>query len=286
MRIDAHMHCWRLAGRSAGFPSPDMTAIYRDVLPDELVPVLARHRVGKTVMVQSEASEADTAFMLELAARYDFIGAVIGWTDLKHPNAPQRIAAMARNPVLRGLRPMLQDIVDDEWIDDEQLAPAVAAMLRHGLSFDALVLPRHLRALLAFATRFPDLPIVIDHAAKPLIAQGQTMPWRQDLEQLARLPQMHCKLSGLVTEAGAQWSCAQLKCYVETVLDAFGPQRVMWGSDWPVLDMAADYSAWLATCEELLAGLDQADRLAIFGGTAARFYRLEQAAGSTIPNQQ
>ena len=276
MRIDAHMHCWRLVDRDGQWPARDMPAIYRDFLPDELAPLLVRHRVRHTVLVQSLPSEADTTFMLDLADRHPFIGAVVGWVDLKHPDAPSRIAAMAQRPKLRGLRPMLPDLAgQDDWIDDAALTPAVQAMCEHRLTFDALVLPRHLPALLAFATRFPQLPIVIDHAAKPLIAQGLTTPWRQDLERLARLPQVHCKLSGLVTEAGSGWTFAQLESYVEVVLAAFGPHRVMWGSDWPVLELTADYGSWILACELLLEGCGTQEREAVFGATAARFYRLD-----------
>jgi L-fuconolactonase len=170
---------------------------------------------------------------------------------------------------------MLQDLEDDNWIADAALAPAVDAMLRHGLSFDALVLPRHLPALHAFAVRHPDLPIVIDHGAKPLIAEGVLEPWRTDIARLAALPQVSCKLSGLVTEAGAGWDVDRLRPYVDHLLDCFGPRRLIWGSDWPVLNLAADYARWLGACASLLEGLSGADRLAVFGLNALRFYRID-----------
>jgi L-fuconolactonase len=170
---------------------------------------------------------------------------------------------------------MLQDLDDDAWIADPALAPAAEAMQRHGLSMDGLVLPRHLPALLDFAQRYPALPLVIDHGAKPLIASGELEPWRRDLERLARLPHVHCKLSGLVTEAGAVWSVEKLRPYAQHILDAFGPRRVIWGSDWPVLELAAGYGQWLAACEDLLAGLEPAAREDVFGLNAVRFYRLD-----------
>jgi L-fuconolactonase len=275
MRVDAHQHFWRIADRNGAWPPPALAAIHRDFAPGELAPLLARHNITRTVLVQSMPNEQDTQFMLDLARRNAFIAGVVGWADLKGANAPERIAVLARDPLLKGLRPMLQDEVDERWIDDAALEPAIAAMRRHDLSLDALVLPRHLPALLAFAQRYPDLPIVIDHGAKPAIATGELEPWRRDLAALARLPQVHCKLSGLVTEAGGAWNVERLRPYVEHILDAFGPGRVIWGSDWPVLHLAANYAQWIAASETLLAGLDGAARDDIFGLNAVRFYRLD-----------
>jgi L-fuconolactonase len=273
-KIDAHQHFWRLADRKGGWPPPQLTAIHRDFEPGDLHPLLREHGIDATVLVQSLPVEADTRYMLGQADRFPFIAAVVGWTDLKAPDAPRRIAALAAHERLRGLRPMLQDLDDERWIDDPALGPAVDAMLRHGLAFDALVLPRHLPSLLAFARRHPDLPVVIDHIAKPDIASGASAGWRDDIARLAALPRVHCKLSGLVTEAGRDWTVERLRPYAAHVLEAFGAQRVLWGSDWPVLDLAADYGRWLAASEELLAHLDEADRRAVFGGNARSFYRI------------
>jgi L-fuconolactonase len=274
MRIDAHQHFWRIAERNGAWPPPELAAIHRDFLPPDLAPLLVQHGVKRTVLVQSMPNQDDTRFMLGLAKNHDFIAGVVGWVDMKQADAPEQIAALAADAHLKGLRPMLQDLEDDRWIDDAALAPAVQAMLEHGLSFDALVLPRHLPALLAFAERFPQLPIVIDHGAKPGIAQALMEPWRRDLARLAALPQVHCKLSGLVTESGADWDVARLQPYVEHILDAFGAERVIWGSDWPVLKLASDYAGWIAASDKLLAGVSDAARQAVFGLNAARFYRL------------
>jgi L-fuconolactonase len=274
MLIDAHQHFWRLADRNGAWPPPELAAIYRDFLPPDLAPLLERHGVARTVLVQSMPNEDDTRFMLDLARHDPFIAGVVGWVDLKAPDAAARIAALAADPLLKGLRPMLQDL-DDDWIADPVLAPAVATMVRHGLSFDALVLPRHLPALLAFAERHPDLPIVIDHGAKPLIADGVLEPWRSDIARLAALPQVCCKLSGLVTEAGPGWDVERLRPYVAHLLACFGPQRLIWGSDWPVLNLASDYAGWLAACAALLDHLDAPAKHAIFGLNARRFYRID-----------
>lgn len=276
MRVDAHQHFWLLADRGNAWPPPELAALHRDRTPAQLRPLLQEHRIVATVLVQSLPSRADSLFMLDLAARHSFVRAVVGWVDMKAADAPAQIAELARHAPLRGLRPMLQDLADDDWIDDAALAPAVAAMLRHRLSLDALVLPRHLPALLRFAQRFPELPIVIDHAAKPPIAGGQLQPWQDDLARLAALPQVHCKLSGLVTEAAQPWQTADLQPYVAHVLELFGPRRVMWGSDWPVLDLAGGYGRWVEAGDALLAHLDAPSREQILGLTACRFYRIEE----------
>ncbi|NKI70470.1 amidohydrolase family protein [Collimonas pratensis] len=273
MRIDAHQHFWLLSNRAGQWPPAELAAIHRDFLPPDLAPLLQQYGIGGSVLVQSLPSMSDTLFMLGLAEQNPFIRAVVGWTDLKSAHAAQQIAVLASHSKMRGLRPMLPDLADD-WIADPLLAPAVAAMQRHRLSLDALVLPRHLPALLAFAKRYPELPLVIDHAAKPHIAAAQIEPWRTLISQLAALPQVYCKLSGLVTEAAADWQIAQLQPYAAHVLEAFGAERVIWGSDWPVLNLAADYGRWLDASEALLAKLDPGQKQQVMGANAQRFYRL------------
>jgi L-fuconolactonase len=274
MKVDAHQHVWRLDDPGRDWPTPGLAALYRDFTPADLAPLLRAHGVERTVLVQSLPSEADTLALLELAAAHDFIGAVVGWTDLAAPGAPQRIRELAARPKLRGLRPMLQDMPDGAWLDDPALEPSVRAMAAGGLSFDALVRPRHLPALLRFARRFPELAIVIDHAAKPELAIGRLDPWRADMQALAQLPNVACKLSGLATEAAPNWQLGDLQPCVAGLLEWFGPERLLWGSDWPVLNLAADYGRWLAACEAMLAHLDHDARAAIFGLNACRFYRL------------
>lgn len=275
MRIDAHQHFWLLANRSGAWPPPDLAEIHRDFLPTQLMPLLKQHGIDATVLVQSLPNHDDTFFMLDLAARHAYIQAVVGWVDLKAADAAERIGTLAAHPKLKGLRPMLQDIADDDWIADPALAPAIDAMRLHRLSLDALVLPRHLPSLLIFANRFPQVPIVIDHAAKPPIANGALQPWKDNIASLAALPQVHCKLSGLVTEAAAQWQAADLQPYVDHVLDTFGAHRVIWGSDWPVLNLAADYGRWIETTDLLLRGLDELARKQVLGLNAQRFYRID-----------
>jgi L-fuconolactonase len=270
MRIDAHQHFWRIADRVGQWPPAELQAIHRDFLPDDLAPLLDTAGIDGTVLVQTMESEADTAFMLDLADRAPFILGVVGWTDMKAPDASANIARLTRHPKLKGFRPMLQDIANERWIDDPALDAAVAAMIEHRLVFDALVLPRHLEPLLNFARRHPDLSIVIDHGAKPPISEGRFIGWYARMKVLAELPNVYCKLSGLLTEAGDQKPQA-VRPYAETICDLFGPTRVIWGSDWPVLRLAGEYRAWLDQCLDIVPTDDHAD---IFGGNAQRFYRL------------
>lgn len=279
-RVDAHQHFWRLADRQGQWPPAELGSIHRDFLPADFEPLRQQAGIDGTVLVQSLPSEDDTRWMLSLADEHAFIRGVVGWVDMKAKDAPQRIAALAAHPRLRGLRPMLQDLEDDAWIADPAVDAAARAMVRHGLVFDALVLTRHLDALHHFAARHPDLPIVIDHGAKPPIAGGETEPWRTRIARLAALPQVSCKVSGLLTEAGPHPSAEALLPYVQALWALFGPERLLWGSDWPVLRLAGDYQGWLDMSHALFAAIDpalsDAHRAALFGGNAVRIYRLSE----------
>ena len=290
MLIDAHQHFWRLSARAGYWPPAELAAIYRDFSPADLAPLLRQNGVRGTVLVQTLPSVADTDYMLDLAANNEFILGVVGWVDLASPDAATVMARLAQNKKLKGLRPMLQDLPDERWIENPALAPAIEAMLEHGLSFDALVLPGHLKSLLKLAERYPALPIVIDHAAKPLIAEQRFEPWLTDLRRLAQLPQVCCKLSGLLTEAGLPLASADgarvVKPYVDALLELFGADRLLWGSDWPVVRLASDYGLWLAMARSLLADLPAAQQAAIFGGNAIGFYRLDVPSADSGQNLQ
>ena len=275
MRIDAHQHFWRRDRGDYAWLTPDLAPLWDDFLPENLAPLLARHGFAGSVVVQAAPTEAETQYLLALARSHSFIRGVVGWTDLAAADAPERIAVLAADPLLKGLRPMLQDLPDDDAILHPSVQPALAAMARHGLALDALVRPRHLPRIVRLRAQHPQLRIVIDHAAKPDIAGGDLAGWARDLAVVAADGLTHCKLSGLITEAAADWRVADLAPIAQTVLAAFGPGRVMWGSDWPVLNLAGDYAGWLAVTNQLLAGLTPDDQAAVLGETTRRFYRLE-----------
>jgi len=281
MRIDAHQHFWNIADRQGGWPGPELRAIHRDFGPGDLQAWLARCGVEGTVLVQSMPTAQDTRWMLDLADLHPFVRGVVGWVDLLAADAGEQLAALGGRAKFKGVRPMLQDLADPRWIAQPQLDAAASALSSLGLCFDALVLPVHLPALLEFASRHPWLRIVIDHAAKPDIAAGAMEPWASDIAAIARLANVHCKLSGLLTEAQEGASAAALAPYVDHLFACFGADRLMWGSDWPVLNLASDYAAWMRCALELCerhVGRGTAAIDAIFGGNATRFYRLATTA--------
>lgn len=273
MRVDAHQHYWQIGMAGQCWPDAGLPPIFRDFIPTDLDEERARATIDRTVLVQSQPDARDTEWLLMLAETTPSVGAVIGWADFRSPTAPDDIRALARHPKLRGLRPMLQDLAPD-WILHADCAAALAATTDCNLVFEALVRPAHLPALQALAGARPMLDIVIDHGAKPDIAKDARQPWAAEIARLARLPNVYCKLSGLVTEARPGFTDEDLRFYVMHLLESFGPKRLMWGSDWPVLLLATSYAEWLGTCEKLLAGLDDGSKARIFGGTAQRLYAI------------
>jgi L-fuconolactonase len=271
VRVDSHQHFWRRDRGDYTWLTADLSPIYRDYLPGDLAPRLERCGVGSTILVQAAATVAETRFMLGLARAAPFVAGVVGWVDFESETAPETIAELADDSKLVGLRPMIQDIEDDEWMLRGNLAPAFEAMIDHGLVFDALVKPRHLQALLELAGRYPELSIVLDHGGKPSIASGDVAGWKADVAALARSTPMMCKLSGLVTEAGSS-SAAALQDSVRHLLAEFGPSRLMWGSDWPVCELVCSYEDWVKTSDELLGLLSPAERERILSENARMTY--------------
>ena len=270
--IDAHLHFWQLSRGDYGWLTPALEPIYRDFGPSDLAPILARHDITRTILVQAAATVAETEDMLRIAAATPFVAGVVGWVDFTAPDVSATIDRLAENELLVGLRPMVQDIADDDWLLRADLAPAILAMIDHDLVFDALVLPRHLVRLARLIERFPSLRVIIDHGAKPPIKTGQLEPWRSDLTIFAANPNMRCKLSGLVTEATTDWHDADIEPFAHALLELFGPERVVWGSDWPVVNLAGGYDRWRALSLDILSGLDEKARAAVLGGNAADLY--------------
>jgi L-fuconolactonase len=276
--IDAHQHFWRIGEHDCAWPTADLVDIYRDFLPVDLQPLAQAAGVSGSVLVQSQESDLDTEFLLRLADESNLVKAVVGWVDLASPLAVARIQRLARHPKMRGLRPMLQSLPQDNWILNPDLEPAIAEMQACNLSFDALVRVRQLTYLRIFAKRHANLPMVIDHAAKPNIAGGEFAAWAGGLAAMAELPHVHCKLSGLLTEANAEQGLDELRPYVVHLYHLFGAERLMWGSDWPVLKLApnsryAGYGDWLDLAKQLLPIASAGELDAIFGLTARNFYR-------------
>jgi len=270
--IDAHQHFWRLDRGDYGWLTPALAPILRDFGPDDLAPILARHGIGRTILVQAAPTVAETECLLAIARTTPFVAGVVGWVDFEARDAPDVVTRLAADPRLVGLRPMVQDIADDDWLARPSHVPALEAMVAHGLVFDALVLPRHLPRLARVLERHPALAVVVDHGAKPRIRDGAIDAWRADLAAVATHPQASCKLSGLLTEAPSGAGTDVLAPYIETLLALFGPERVLWGSDWPVVDLAGGYDHWRDITLASLAGLSPAARARVLGGTAERVY--------------
>ncbi|ABE44140.1 amidohydrolase family protein [Polaromonas sp. JS666] len=278
MSIDAHFHCWQLARGDYGWLNPArdpaLAPICRDVAVTDWQAQAMPHGVTGGVLVQAAPTEAETHFLLAQADAHPAVLGVVGWVDFLAADAPARMAALAGHPRLKGLRPMLQDIGDPAWILQPALAPALRAMSDGGLVFDALVKPVHLPHILTLALRYPDLRLVIDHGAKPAIAANEWQPWADGMARLASQTQAMCKLSGLMTEAGPAPAPGAVRRWAEHVLACFGPSRVVWGSDWPVLELAGSYGQWWRETQHLLTGLGVQEQAAIMGDNAKRLYRL------------
>lgn len=273
-RIDSHVHLWRVARGDYFWMDPSVERIYRDYEPADLQPLLAAAGLDRAVVVQAADTVAETEFMLDLAARSASIAGVVGWAPFDRPEGPDVLARLAENPLFKGVRPMIQEIPDDDWMLGETLGPSFRAAVELDIALDAQVRPRHLANLYKLLQRHPDLKLVIDHAGKPEIAEGHFETWAGDMRRLAADTAALVKFSGLVNEADLAWSVDDLRPYAELLFERFGPERIMFGSDWPVVRLAAEYDAWFRAAEALTAGLDEADIDRIFGATAARFYGL------------
>ena len=263
-RIDAHQHYWRLDRGDYGWLTPELAAIYRDFGPADLAPALKRNAIARTILVQAAPTLAETDYLLALAADNPTIAGVVGWCDFA---AAAQVEALAHNRLLVGLRPMVQDIADDDWLLNADLDAAFRALELHNIVFDALVLPRHLSRLIVLADRYPALAIVVDHAAKPHLRERRFEPWRSDMAALAKRPNVVCKFSGLASEMGAAWTLDDLAPVANHLLATFGEARLLWGSDWPVLELASSYDRWFEAAQKLVGSSD-----AIFGANARRVY--------------
>lgn len=276
MIVDAHHHLWQIGRNGHAWPTPDLATIHRDFETADLVRMIDGTGVTATVLVQTQTDDRDTDWMLDVAADSDLIQGVVGWVDMASPKAAARIRDLAQRPKFKGLRPMLQGLPEDDWILRPDVRPALTALIDQGLSLDALVFTRHLPAIVALAKALPSLPIVIDHGAKPPFVMPAELPlWREHMDAAAQCPNIACKLSGLFTELAPGQNKDDAAPIADHLLAGFGPDRLMWGSDWPVVDLAASYRTWLDWTRRWLENKTSATQEAILSGTARAFYRLD-----------
>ncbi len=275
--IDAHFHAWQLARGDYGWLTPELASIYRDVQVSDWQTHARAWGITGGVLVQAAPTAAETAYLLQQAQRHPEVLGVVGWIDMLAPDALAQVAQCAAQPRLKGLRPMLQDLSDPDWILQPAVQPVLAAMARHGLVFDALILPVHLPRMLALTQAHPDLTVVVDHGAKPVIDLQALPHWAEAMAQLARHSdpaRVVCKLSGLWTEAPKGQPVQAVRPWCDALLAIWGPQRLLWGSDWPVLELAGGYDAWRFLSLDVLSPLAEPERQAVLGGNARRIYQL------------
>ena len=271
--IDAHHHLWKYSREEYPWMLDGMGSIRRDFLIDELKVVQRQANVEGFVTVQARQTVAETAWLLQLASRHRIMRAVVGWIPLTDPEVASVLERFADNPNLRAVRHVLHDEPDDFYILREDFNHGVGLLKDFGLCYDILVFERHLPQTIQFVDRHPQQIFVLDHIAKPKIKDGVLSPWREHIRELAKRENVYCKLSGLVTEADwHNWTEADLEPYMEIVLESFGPQRVMFGSDWPVSLIACAYGTWLDVVRRAVAKLSPSDQAAVLGGTAKRAY--------------
>ncbi|MCX5395289.1 amidohydrolase [Streptomyces sp. NBC_00094] len=281
--VDAHHHLWDLGVRDQTWiTGPELAPLRRSFLLPELEAEARAAGVTATVLVQTVTVAEETPEFLALAARSALVGAVVGWTDLTSPGVADELARLRSLPgggFLRSIRHQVQGEADPEWLTRPEVMRGLRAVAAAGLAYDLVVLPHQLPAATRAAAAVPGLTFVLDHLGKPPVASGRLGPWSDRVRELAALPNTVCKLSGLVTEADwRSWTVAGLAPYADTVLDLFGPRRVMFGSDWPVCTLAASYGEVVDLTGELIAALSAAERDAVWSGTARRVYRMPRTA--------
>lgn len=273
-RLDAHQHFWQYDPVRDAWITEAMATIRRDFLPADLEPVLAANGIDACIAVQADQSLDETRFLLRLAREHEFIRGVVGWVDLRAHDLESKLEHLAADAPLVGIRHIAQAEPDD-FLQRPDVIAGIRAVGRRNLAYDILVFERQLPAAIALVSALADQRFVLDHLAKPRIREGVLEPWRDRIRELARRPNVWCKLSGLVTEADwSRWQPGELAPYLDVVLDAFGADRVMFGSDWPVCLVAAPYQGVVRIIEDWAAAMSAPERDALFGGNAARAYRI------------
>lgn len=276
LKIDGHHHFWKYTAKDYGWMSDQMSVIRRDFLPADLKAEITKAGVDGVVSVQARQILEETRWLLELASQNSFIKGVVGWVPLTDPKVGASIEKFAGNKKLRGMRHVLHDEADDMYIARSDFGRGVDALHYYGLVYDILIFEKHLPQTIQFVDKHPGMVFVLDHIAKPKIKEHLMSPWRENIKELAKRPNVYCKISGMVTEADwKHWTESDLKPYIDTVIEAFTPRRLMFGSDWPVCLVATQYSRWHAHVAKAIAKLSASEQARILGGTAIEAYGLE-----------
>ncbi|HMF77559.1 MAG TPA: amidohydrolase family protein [Bryobacteraceae bacterium] len=275
MRIDSHQHFWDLDRLSYPWMPPAPSPLLRNFLPQDFKPKLDRNRFDGSITVQATTQAEEAGWLLNLAVENAFILGVVAWVDLKSPGLGHVLDRLQAHPKFKGVRHPVHDEPDDRWLLRADVVEGLRELERRRIPYDLLLRPQHLPVIPALVEKVPDLPMVIDHIAKPMIAQRVMDGWAEDMERIAKIPHIHVKLSGMITEAHlAKWSAEDLRPYVQHVLGLFGPDRLMFGSDWPVCLLAGSWKEVLAAFTQALGAQSIPSREKILGDTAQRFYKL------------
>lgn len=272
MRLDAHQHFWSYD--AAQYPwIPPGSPLHRSWLPDDLAALQRPLGLDGSIAVQARQVVGESDWLLGLADKHANVKGVVGWVDLRSDRVEADLVRLAAHPKFVGVRHVVQDEPDDAFMLGRDFQRGIAKLHAHGLTYDILIYPKQLEAAVRLAEAFPLQPFVLDHVAKPPVKSGALEPWAGQLHRLARLPNVHCKVSGLITEADHRaWRPEDLRPYLDVVFEAFGPARLMWGSDWPVCLFAGAYERTFRVVDDYAARLTAAERDALFGGNAAKFY--------------
>ena len=275
MKIDSHQHFWQYNSDEYGWMNDSMYRVRRDFLPAHLKQEISAVGIDGVVAVQARQSLVETEWLLDLAAGSPFIKGVVGWVSLISADLDRELERISPDRRLKGVRHVLQDETDDNYILREDFNRGIKALEAFELTYDILIFERHLPQALRFVDRHPRQIFILDHIAKPRIGEGLLSPWKANLEELSKREHVYCKISGMVTEANWEtWSEQNLEVYLEVVLEAFGPERLMFGSDWPLCSLACDYGTWFDLISRFIAPLSESEQARILGGTAVEVYGL------------
>jgi L-fuconolactonase len=277
LKLDSHQHFWKYSDAEYGWIGD--SALRRDFLPDDLHKELKAAGIDGAVSVQARQTIGETEWLLQFAEKYAFLKGVVGWVPLTSPSVEADIEKFASRKKLKAVRHVVQDEADDRYLLRDDFNAGVSLLDKHGLAYDILIFARHLPFAIQFVDRHPKQRFILDHIAKPSIRDGAVLPWRDNLREIAKRPNLWCKVSGVVTEADHKhWTEAQLRFYIDTAIEAFGPKRIMFGSDWPVCLSATTYKDWTELMRRATKNFSSAEKGMIFGGAAAEAYRIEEKA--------
>jgi len=275
-RIDSHQHFWYYHPQKHAWIDDDMVVIRKDFMPGDLQPILQQNNIDGCIAVEADQSEAETEFLLSLQQQHDFIKGIVGWVDLQEKNIQERLAYYKGFAAVKGFRHVLQNR-EPEFMLQPGFVNGIAALGQFDFTYDILIFPKHLAAAIELVEQFPQQKFVIDHLAKPCIKAGLIDAWKKDMQIMAQFNNVYCKVSGMVTEADHQnWQQPDFRPYLDTVVEAFGTKRIMFGSDWPVCLVAAEYAAMLKIVQDYFTTFSITEQEDFFGNNAARFYNLEK----------